>query len=102
MQSIALVQTSDKDINQLQQNISQAVGPLLSNPFTNGNILDAQTLKIGQNLINHGLGYAITGYVVVGANAQYAVYDDIQSNSNLTNSFNLFSTTAVTVNIYVF
>ena len=102
MKAIALVQTTDKDLNQAQQNIKQSVDPLIANPLTQGNLLKSQVLKVGNNIINHGLGVAITGYMIIGANAAYSVYDNIIGNANLTTSFTLISSTAVTCNIYCF
>lgn len=102
MKAIALVQTTNKDVNQLQQNISQSVNPLIQNPITQGTLLKSQVLKVGTNVINHGLGYSLTGYLIVAANGAYGVHDNVIGNSDLTTSFNLISTTAVTVNIYCF
>lgn len=102
MKAIALVQTTSKDLNQLQQNISQSLNPILNNQITQGTTIIGQVLKVGQNTINHGLGYALTGYLVVGANAPWSVYDNQAKNSNPSLTLLLVSQTAVTVNLYCY
>ena len=102
MKGIALVQTTNKDVNQLQQNITQSVNPLVANPMTQGNLITGQVLKAGQNTINHSLGYPMTGYLIVALSAASNFYDNLNKVPNPATSFLLYSSQACTVNIYCF
>jgi len=102
MKAIALVQTKDKDLNQLQQNISQSVNPLISNPITQGNYVMNQSLAIGPNTINHGLGYGMTGYSVISTNAASQFSDNLIAVPNPQKSFILTSSAVCQVNLYCF
>lgn len=102
MKAIALVQTQNSDINQLQQNIGQSVNPLIGNPVTSGNLVKGISLNVGNNLINHGLGYAITGYFIASSTGISVFADNIQNNPSPAQSFTLYSSVATTANIYCF
>lgn len=98
MASFSLVQTNDRNINQLQQNIQQALNPILSNPLTYGNIVTAK-LVAGPNVINHGLGRLLQGWIPVrqmGANG--ALYDTAVDTQSIT----IVSSAAYTAVFYFF
>ena len=64
MISIALVQTTDRNVNQLQSNIKQALQPLLINPLLVGITLSNVSLASGANTIIHKLGRTMQGWMV--------------------------------------
>lgn len=99
-QSFPLVQTADRNINQLQQNISQAMTPILKNPIANGGvILTSVSLSVGSNVIAHGLGRVAQGWVLCDLNASAKIYRSAAfSDTTLT----LTSDVAATINVCVF
>lgn len=101
--SIALVQTQDRTVNQLQQNIRQAVDPLLSNPENLGLLITSVILSIGSNTINHGLGRVLQGWSIVRLRNTFAqIYDTQDGNPSPAKTLLLTSDTLVTVDLYVF
>lgn len=102
MNAIALVQTQDKDINQLQQNISQAINPVIQNPIISGNILVQQQLQPGINQVDHQLGRKLQGWFLVRKRASSDIYDIQDSNRTPAATLALQASLAVSVDIYVF
>lgn len=98
----SLVQTDDRNINQLQQNISQALEAILSNPLVNGNILNGVKLQIGSNTLNHGLNRNLQGWIPILVNAAADVFDEQATNTNPSKTLILNSSAVVTVSIYCF
>jgi hypothetical protein len=49
------IQSTDKDFNQLQDNLKEFLDSLLKNPLLGAGVVHA-SLKTGDNLIQHGLG----------------------------------------------
>lgn len=102
MNAIPLVQTQDKDINQLQQNLSQALNPVIQNPVISGNILVQQKLISGFNVINHGLGRKLQGWFLVRKRGSSDIYDTQDLNQSPAATLQLQSSAVVSVDIYVF
>jgi hypothetical protein len=100
--AIGLVQTTDRTVNQLQQNIKQAVEPVLNNPLVNGQVLFNLNLKLGTNVINHGLGRSLQGWVIVGQGSAASFYDQQAKNSTKNLTLLLVASADVTINLYVF
>lgn len=102
VKSIPIIQTDDRLINQLQQGIKQAVGPVLRNPLVNGNIVSGQALQIGQNVVNHGLGRQLQGWIPIGQNAKASFYDNQANNPQPAQTLLIVSDAAVTASFYCF
>lgn len=102
MKSIPLIQSDDRLINQLQQGIKQAVDPVLGNPICNGNIVLNQVFQIGQNVVNHGLGRDLIGWIPIGQNVAASFYDNQASNAQPQRTLLLVSSAVVTASIYCF
>lgn len=103
MPAIPLVQTNDRTINQLQQNIKQAVQPLLSNAQNLGATLTSISLAVGSNTINHGLDRTLQGWSIVRLRNTFAeIYDTQDANQSPAKTLLLTSDTAVVVDIYVY
>lgn len=100
--SLPLVHTNDRLINQLQQNVKQALDPVTDNPLVLGIILKDIVLTSGSNTINHKLGRTLQGWIIVRQQGPATFYDT--QTSNLTPNLTLLLTSSanVTVNIYVF
>jgi hypothetical protein len=104
IQSTPYVQTSDRSVNQLQQNIIQTLNQIVKNPLINGGlILQKQNLVSGNNTIAHGLGRTLQGWFVVRYRGGWAdIFDNQDSNNNAGSTLVLNSSADVTVDVYVF
>lgn len=100
--TIQKIQTQDRILNQIQENVISATTPILNNPITNGVVLASVALKSGLNTVNHLLGRKLVGWIVIRQRAQAQVWDT--QDSNLTPNLNLLlnASTAVTVDLYCF
>jgi hypothetical protein len=97
--SIARVQTDDRNINQLQQNIQTAVNPVLANPIVNGILLKDISLTSGNNTVDTKLGRQMQGYIITAMKSAYAnVYQVSSTDIQMV----LNSSGATTVDLYVF
>lgn len=102
MRSIALVQTDDRKVNQLQQNLKQALDPLLQNPLVNGYVIANTNLVSGDNTISHGLNRPLQGWFPVLIDAAVAIYDNQSSNTTPSTTLILNSSGTATISLYVF
>lgn len=102
MRSVSLVQTEDRNVNQLQQNILQALRPLLQNPLLNGEFIESVSLVTGDNTILHGLDRKVQGYLVVLKSAAVTIYDKQDTNNTPNLTLILNSSGTATVTLYVF
>jgi len=62
---LASEQTGDRQLNQIQDNIKSATNTLRSSPFGDGNLVKSIAMVPGTVTVNHGLGRAIQGFIVV-------------------------------------
>ena len=102
MRSFSKVQTTDRVVNQLQDNIANALSPILKNPQVDGYILSKVTLVSGSNSINHGLDRELQGWFIVRQRASASIYDAEDSNTTPQKTIMLTSSAGVVVDIYVF
>lgn len=90
-------------INQLQQNISQSLNPLIANAITNGNIIENVSLNVGKNVVNHGLNRNLQGWLPIRWQGSWAQIYDLQNlNNSPSKNLILVSNSVVTINLYVF
>jgi hypothetical protein len=78
---------------------AQSLNPIIANPSNNTYFLNQIKLKSGVNVINHGLGRLLNGWIITDINAAATIYRSAPLN-NLT--LTLTSSAAATVNIEVF
>lgn len=99
--AFARVQTPDRVINQLQDNIGKAVNNLQAIPFSGGLLLTGVELTTGDNTIYTQLPARLVGWIVTGSSAAASIYDKQSSN---TNPMTLILNTSgdVTINLFVF
>lgn len=100
--SIAKTQTPDRLINRLQDSIELALNPLLQNVLAVGNLVQGVSLAIGSNTINHGLGQALTGWMITRLNGGASIYDTQSTNPQPAQTLILVSDAAVVVDVYCF
>lgn len=100
--SVALVQTLDRNINQLQQNIVPRLNRIQAAPVLNANYLQEVDLVVGSNTINHLLGRPLAGWVIIRKRAAAEIYDTQDSNTEKNTTLHLTSNAVVTVDLMVF
>lgn len=96
------ITTSDRVINQIQDNITKVVNPLTNIPLNSGNLLTSVSLVSGLNTVNHKLGRALVGWFIVRQRAAASVYDTQDTNLTPTLTLNLSSSANVIVDLFVF
>ncbi len=79
-----------------------ALNPVLGNPVVGGSLLSGLVLKSGDNVINHGLGAKLQGYIVVMNSAAVTFYDKQSTNQMPQLTLVLNASGATTVSLYVF
>jgi hypothetical protein len=108
MISIPKVQTTDRTINQLQENIITGVLQLQNQvngqalPLNGGKILPNVSLSAGLNTINHGLKKVLTGWFLVRIRANAIVWDSQDGNKSANTTLILNASAPVVVDIFCF
>lgn len=101
-QSIPIVQTTDRNINQLQQNIIPVIKQICQNQILQGQILTNQSLIAGSNTIVHGLNRVLQGWICVRVRASATIFDTQNSNPSPSSTLLLTTDNPVVVDILVF
>lgn len=78
------------------------LNPVLSNPLVNGNLLQGVKVVTGLNVINHGLGANLQGYIVVLNTAAVTFYDQQSTNNFPDLTLRLIASGPAIISIYVF
>lgn len=78
------------------------MNPVLALPQTNSSILSNVQLKVGSNVINHGLGRTLQGWSLVRQRAAASIYDNQDNNQTPALTLVLVSSAAVSVDLEVF
>lgn len=108
MISIPKVQSQDRIINQLQENIINGVLQLQNQvngqelPFNGGKILANVSLLVGPNTIDHGLGRVLIGWYLVRQRAQADVWDSQDGNKSGNQTLILNASAPVSVDVFCF
>jgi len=90
----------EDDVAKLQERLQEFFVPLVSNPMLDGNLLQNVALTTSEKKVEHGLGRAPIGWIVVKQSANAVIW---QPNSDLSGVFlNLQASAAVTVSLWVF
>lgn len=96
--------TDDVDLEAIQDNIADALQPLLNNPLINGGVLLAPVaLTTATSEVAHGLGRTLRGWVVVDKDANARIWRVASpANPNSARTIRLTASSAVNVTLYVF
>jgi hypothetical protein len=94
-----LVQTSDRNINQLQSNIVPQLNNLSKNPVVNNSIITGQALIAGATTFNHKLGRIPSHWYVTDQDGAATIYRSQPFNAT---TLTLTSSAAVTCNVVIF
>jgi len=103
MRRFQKLNTDDAVVNRLQDNLSQALDPITSNPLLDRRVLTVQSLVTGStNYVAHGLGRPLQGWSIVRQRGSASVYDAQDSNPNPSLTLALVTSGNVVVDIEVF
>lgn len=92
--------TENPDVNKVQVNIAEFVTPLISNEMLDGRLIEDVALSTSETLVEHKLGRAYKGWIIVNKNAAQDVY---VSSTTLTKRYlALTAGGTVTVSLWVF
>jgi hypothetical protein len=80
----------------------RTLSPVLSAPLLNGALLQGQVLVTGDNTINHTLGRALTGWIIVRKRGTATIYDKQDTNSLPALTLVLNASAGETVDLCVF
>lgn len=76
------INSEDRELQQVQFNIEQAVAPFIKSPILNGRLETSINLTSGDNKIEHKLGRKIIGYIIVSQSASIDIYDNIPTSTD--------------------
>lgn len=100
--AIPLVQTEDRNINQLQSNIIPPLNTIIKNKIVNNNFLSGVQLINGTTVVNHLLDRKLVGWVITRQKSSAIIFDSQDTNPDQDVSLRLVSNAAVIVDIMVF
>lgn len=100
MRQFSPVDTADLALQKAQDGIAKTLNPLASLPLVDGALLEAVSLKSGQdNPVSHGLGRRPRLWILAGKNANADVWE--QASPAPTRFLNLRCSADCTVNLWV-
>src|ERR1035438_7179512 len=94
-----VINTQDSDLATVQRNLVRVLQPVFNTPTLGGNLLIGQTLSVGANSINHGLGRNLNGWQIVRQRAQANIWDSQDANKTPNLTLALNSSAAVVVDL---
>lgn len=95
-------QSDDNSVNLMQTNWKTTLDPVINQPFNSGNILPTVNLVTGKNIIDHGLGRDLQGWIVIRQTGNSNIYDLQNLNPLPDKNLWLQASSGVTVNLLVF
>jgi hypothetical protein len=94
--------SDSEDITKLQDNLAEALSPILSNPILNGVLLKEVELSSGNNQLSHKLGRKPLGWIVVRQRANVSIWDSQDSEKLQDKYLSLEASGSVIVDIIIF
>lgn len=102
MPKLQRIQTGDRVLNMIQDNVSNILDPYSSKEILQGQLLQNVSLSSGTNNIPHKLERALIGWFIVRQRAAGTVYDTQDTNSVPNLFLRLIASADMSVDIYVF
>jgi hypothetical protein len=101
------IRVKDKDLEQVQSNISNTIAPVLKSLIVDGVLVKDIVLASGVNRVNHTLGRPPEGWIIVDRNSAATVFKTVPvagTANTITDSstISLTASGAVTVSIWFF
>ena len=100
--ALPIFQSDEQPMTLMQTAWASKLNPVLANAITQGLLLKSVVLLAGANQINHKLGRALQGWLIVRSRSLASVYDLQDGNKTPTLTLSLQSSATVTVDLYVF
>lgn len=94
--------TKDSDLNNVQDNLVNALNPVFNTPTLNGNLLQSVPLVTGPNVIEHKLGRKLLGWQITRQRSLANIYDGQDLNPLPTRTLILVTDADVTIDLYTF
>lgn len=94
--------TPDRVLGQIQDNIARSVNPALAKPVLDSVILNNVSLVSGDNAVSHTLGRKLVGWCVIRLRSAATIYDKQDSNTTPEATLTLNASTGVTVDLLCF
>ncbi len=91
-----------EDVSRIQDNVARVADPLVALQLLNGRLLQSVALTIGTNLVSHGLGRSLVGWIPVRLRASATIYDTQDSNPAPAQTLRIVASAAATVDLWVF
>jgi len=93
----------DRQVQIFEDSTATVFDSIYKNPLLgNLNIIQNVSLSTSDTYVNHKLGKAVTGYIVVNSNAAAQVYTSSTTNTQPTTAIILKASTSVIVSILFF
>lgn len=102
MPKLQRIQTQDRVLNMIQDNVSNILDPYSSKEILQGQILQNVRLVSGANNVPHKLDRKLIGWFIVRQRAAGTIYDTQDTNSQPNLFLQLVSSANVSVDLYVF
>lgn len=98
------VNANDPEVQLVDQRLLMIFNSIIKNPLLNSpTVVKGIMLNSGvDTIVNHGLGRAVTGWIIIDKNASGDVYQSTTTNTIPTASIILKATATVTVSILFF
>lgn len=100
---IAIRSKEDKQLDNLQTNIEEALNPIINSPIVDGVLVKKVCLDpLQPTVIQHKLGRAPLGWIVVRKRNDSRIWDIQDANTNPKRSLALTCSHACTVDLWIF
>ena len=102
MPKLQRIQTADRVLNMIQDNVSNILDPLSSKEILQGQFLQRVALVSGANTVSHKLNRKLIGWFIVRQRASAIVYDTQDTQERPEIFLSLVASAVVNVDLYVF
>lgn len=99
---LPIFQTQLRELSQMQTKWAASLNPIVANPMVLGQQLENVQLVTGPNVVNHGLGRNLQGWLIVRQRSAASVYDTQDNNQLSALTLNLTSSADVSVDLWVY
>ena len=94
--------SKDQEVTRVQSHIQKTFAPLLELPFADGVLRADLSIGTADTEIEHKLGRAYDGWLMVGLQANAVIYESATANTNKSSVIILKASTSATASIFFF
>ena len=102
MHKIQRINTPNRILNMIQDNIANIVEPIASSPILDNVILEKVSLKTGSNSVVHKLNRKVIGWFIIRQRSAGTVYDTQDTNPDPQIYLRLTASANIVVDLYIF